>query len=92
MHVLALTWCSATAKSKKQRRAAAKAQRRLAAMQPETLVLRVPIDQQSVDLPAGDGSLGGAIAAAKARDEVRDRMREVRRKKIQEGNFLRGMR
>lgn len=77
-----------TAKSKKQRRKAAKALRKQALLDPESLAPRVPVDHQTCDLPAGDGTAAGAIEAARARREVTHAMRERRRKKIKEDNFL----
>ncbi|KXL45486.1 hypothetical protein M433DRAFT_709 [Acidomyces richmondensis BFW] len=75
-------------KSKKQRRKAAKALRKQALLDPESLAPRVPVDHQTCDLPAGDGTAAGAIEAARARREVTHAMRERRRKKIKEDNFL----
>ncbi|MCJ1312842.1 hypothetical protein MMC25_006518 [Agyrium rufum] len=80
------------AKSKKQRRAAAKTARKMAQLHPESLVPKVPIEHQTIDLPSGDGTARGAQAAQGSREEVRDAMRNRRRKTIKEGNFLRTMR
>ena len=82
--------CHATAKSKGQRRLAARAAR-AARANPVVQVPKVPLEQQSIDLPGGDGSLEGAMAAARAREEVREAMRTSRRKGIKEGNFLKTM-
>lgn len=86
-----------SAKSKKVRRKAAKAQRKLeakllasgdlSALQP-----KIPITKQSIDLPSNEqGTLAGALEAGEKRGELRDAMRAERRKKIKEGNFLKGM-
>ena len=71
---------------------AAKAAIKAGKANPEALVPRVPLEHQSIDLPAGDGTLGGAIAASRSREELRDAMRTGRRKTIKEGNFLKAMR
>lgn len=81
------------AKSKKQRRLASKRAALLAssaALNPSHK--KIPLEQQSVDLPGGDGTVAGAIGAAEAREEVREAMRRGRRKGIKEGNFLKAMR
>ena len=44
-----------------------------------------------MDLPAGDGTVEGAMEAGQARGELNKAMREKRRKKIKEDNFLRSM-
>ncbi|MCJ1280864.1 hypothetical protein MMC26_000181 [Xylographa opegraphella] len=79
-------------KSKKERRKAARAALKAASANPESLVRKVPIEHQSIDLPAGDGTIAGALEAVQAREELRDAMRIGRRKKIKEGNFLKAMR
>ncbi|KAI9825301.1 MAG: hypothetical protein M1832_001335 [Thelocarpon impressellum] len=80
-------------KSKKQRRLAAKALRKAQARDPETLVAKVPLEEQSVDLPTNaDGSVEGALSAGESRDEITRRLRETRRAAIKESNFLKGMR
>jgi len=79
------------AKSKKQRRVAAKRLRKEQALNPEMLVPKVPVYEQTVDLPAGDGSLGGAVQAAQARGELTKAMRDKRRAEIKEKNFLKAM-
>ena len=84
--------CVYAAKSKKQRRIAAKKLRKQALLNPDSLVPKVPVHEQSVDLPAGDGSLSGAVEALGKRVEVTRAMRGVRRKGIKEANFLKGMR
>jgi large subunit ribosomal protein L54 len=60
-------------------------------MNPELLVPKVPIYEQTVDLPAGDGSLAGAVEAANARDELTKAMRNKRKAIIKEANFLKAM-
>ncbi|KAF1832956.1 hypothetical protein BDW02DRAFT_404048 [Decorospora gaudefroyi] len=79
-------------KSKKQRRLAAKRLRKEQAMNPEMLVPKIPIYEQTIDLPsASDGSLGAAVSAARAREELTKAMRDKRRAGIKEANFLKAM-
>lgn len=84
-------------KSKKLRRKAAKRQRKLEALRiasgdTEALAPKVPIQQQSIDLPSNEeGSLQGGLEAVEKREEVRKAMRAERRAKIKEANFLKGM-
>ncbi|OCK83843.1 hypothetical protein K432DRAFT_290155 [Lepidopterella palustris CBS 459.81] len=78
-------------KSKKKRRLAAKRLRKQQLMNPELLAPKVPIYEQSIDLPAGNGSIEGAVQAANAREELRKAMRVKRRSTIKEGNFLKSM-
>lgn len=73
------------AKSKKQRRLAAKKLRKQALLNPEMLAPKVPLYEQSVDLP----KVG--VEAGRARAELTRGMREKRRKDIKEANFLRAM-
>ena len=80
-----------TAKSKKQRQRAAKALRKRALLNPESLAPKVPLYEQSVDLPGGDGSLEAAKEAGQARSGLTKAMRDKRRKMIKEDNFLRAM-
>ena len=79
------------AKSKKQRRIAAKALRKQQLLNPESLVPKVPLYEQTIDLPAGDGSLNAAKESGQARQELTKAMREKRRSKIKEANFLKEM-
>ncbi|KAK5105809.1 hypothetical protein LTR62_002132 [Meristemomyces frigidus] len=79
------------AKSKKQRQRAAKALRKQQALHPESLAPKVPLYEQTTDLPAGDGTVEGAMAAGEAREELNSSMRGMRRRKIKEDNFLRSM-
>lgn len=80
------------AKSKKQRRLASKAARALKTGSSATHhVAKVPLEEQSIDLPAGM-ELTESSDAQKAREGLRDAMRKARRKKIKENNFLRAMR
>ena len=51
----------------------------------------MPLYEQSIDLPSGDGTLEGAIEAEEARAELTKAMRGNRRAKIKEGNFLKTM-
>ncbi|KAI4851090.1 hypothetical protein E4T45_05225 [Aureobasidium sp. EXF-8846] len=78
-------------KSKKQRRVAAKALRKQQMTNPEALAPKIPLHEQTIDLPAGDGSLQGAIEAMEARDALTKSMRKNRRAKIKEANFLKAM-
>ncbi|KAL6720830.1 hypothetical protein ACLMJK_002755 [Lecanora helva] len=82
----------AFAKSKKQRRLASKAARALKTGNHAALhTVKVPLEEQSIDLPAGMEPEEGA-EAQEAREDLRLAMRKARRKKIKENNFLRGMR
>ncbi|GAB7364947.1 hypothetical protein MBLNU230_g5732t1 [Neophaeotheca triangularis] len=78
-------------KSKKQRRLAAKALRKLEAQNPGALVPKVPVFEQSVDLFAGDGSLEGRKQAGEVRGDLTKAMRGERRRRIKEANFLKAM-
>ena len=80
-------------KSKKERRAAAKALRKQQLLNPESLAPKVPVYEQSVDLPGGDerGSVRGNVKADQARGELTSAMRNQRRARIKEDNFLRAM-
>jgi len=84
-------------KSKKLRRKAAKRQRkleaaRLASGDLSALEPKIPLTQQSIDLPANEeGTLTGALEAGQRREELREAMRRERRSKIKESNFLKGM-
>lgn len=81
------------AKSKKQRRVAAKRLRKLAALHPEGLAPKIPLEQQSIDLPRNEeGTVEGALAAGEARDEITRRLRMKRRGEIKTSNYLKGMR
>ncbi|KAK4545783.1 hypothetical protein LTR36_002737 [Oleoguttula mirabilis] len=80
------------AKSKKQRQIAAKALRKQQLLNPDALAPKIPLYEQSIDLPSGDGSLRGAIEAVEAREELTKSMRDSRRKGIKEANFLKTMR
>ncbi|KAI9639975.1 hypothetical protein NHQ30_011644 [Ciborinia camelliae] len=77
-------------KSKKLRRQAAKARRKaeeraLLSGDTSMLEVKVPIQQQSIDLPS-EGE-----AALEQRADLRKAMRKERRAKIKEGNYLKGM-
>ncbi|KAI1390128.1 mitochondrial ribosomal protein L37-domain-containing protein [Hypoxylon trugodes] len=84
-------------KSRKQRRLAAKRQRAtearlLAEGNLEALAPKIPLQQQSINLPSNEeGTVEGAIAAAKAREELRAAMRRERKAKIKETNYLKSM-
>lgn len=79
------------AKSKKQRQRAAKALRKQQLLHPESLAPKIPLYEQSIDLPAGDGSLEGAMEAGEAREGLRRSMRTKRRSKIKEDNYLKAL-
>ncbi len=86
------------AKSKKQRRLAAKRQRALelrliAEGNIEALAPKIPLQQQTVNLAANEeGTTEGAVAATSAREELRRAMRRERKAKIKESNYLKSMR
>ncbi|KAK4044503.1 mitochondrial ribosomal protein L37-domain-containing protein [Parachaetomium inaequale] len=84
-------------KSKKQRRLALKRQRLqearlLASGDLEALVPKIPLQKQTVNLPAAAvGDLGQALEAVDKREELRQAMRKERRAKIKEANYLKAM-
>jgi large subunit ribosomal protein L54 len=78
------------AKSKAKRTAAKKALKQ-GKIDIDSLAHKVPIYEQSVDLPTGDGTPESAMAAAQARKELTKAMREKRRSVIKESNFLKTM-
>ncbi|PVI08198.1 hypothetical protein DM02DRAFT_501851, partial [Periconia macrospinosa] len=78
-------------KSKKQRRIAAKRLRKEQLANPELLTPKIPLYEQTVDLPSGDGTPEGAIQAISARDALTKSMRKKRRADIKEKNFLKAM-
>ncbi|KAI1368788.1 mitochondrial ribosomal protein L37-domain-containing protein, partial [Xylaria arbuscula] len=84
-------------KSKKQRRIAAKRQRVLEAKllaegNLEALAPKIPLQHQSINLPANEaGTTEGALQAVDAREELRRAMRRERKAKIKEGNYLKSM-
>ena len=81
------------AKSKKQRRLAAKRLRKEAAANPQGRAPKVPLVEQSIDLPANpQNSLAGALEAVQAREGLTRALRVQRRGGIKEKNFLKGMR
>jgi large subunit ribosomal protein L54 len=76
--------------AKRQRKLEA---RLLASGDTEALVPKVPLQQQTIDLPANEeGSVKGALQAVEKREELTKAMRGERRAKIKERNFLKGMR
>ena len=89
-----------TAKSKKQRRIANKAERKALKANPSLAFAapKIPLEQQSIDLPAATPSAQDASEseaqrmAREAREDLTGAMRKTRRKKIKEGNFLKSMR
>ena len=60
-------------------------------MNPGMMDPKIPLYEQTIDLPAGDGSLDGAVDAAGARGELTKAMRNNRRAGIKEKNFLKAM-
>lgn len=81
------------AKSKKERRQAAKRLRKLAASNPEQLAPKVPLVERSIDLPSNpEHSIQGAMEALDARQELTRALRAKRRAGIKQKNFLKGMR
>ncbi|KAL6800245.1 mitochondrial ribosomal protein L37 domain-containing protein [Trichoderma sp. SZMC 28012] len=84
-------------KSKKQRKLAAKRQKALEAKllaegNLEALAPKVPLQQQSINLPGDkNGSVLDNIAAADKREELRKAMRKERRATIKESNYLKSM-
>lgn len=94
---MSLTHLLPTAKSKKQRRLALKRQRLtearlLASGDLEALVPKVPLQKQTLNLPAAEpGNLREAVEAVEKREELRRAMRKERRAKIKETNYLKAM-
>ncbi|TPX16756.1 uncharacterized protein E0L32_003697 [Thyridium curvatum] len=84
-------------KSRKQRRLAAKRQRQLEAKllasgDIEALAPKIPLQQQSINLPGGENnSVENAVFAADKREELRKAMRKERKSKIKETNYLKSM-
>jgi large subunit ribosomal protein L54 len=76
-------------KSKNKR---TKAKKALKAKGAQEVTLKIPLYEQTVDLPSGDGTEAGNLEAARARQELTKAMREKRRATIKEANFLRTMR
>lgn len=85
------------AKSKKQRRIAAKRQRTIEAKliasgDLEALAPKIPLQHQSINLPGSpDGTLEENVEAIKKREELRKAMRKERKAKIKETNYLKSM-
>lgn len=76
-------------KSKNKRAKAKKAMKERALQE---VSQKVPLYEQTIDLPGGDGTEEGNLEAARARQELTKAMREKRRATIKEANFLRTMR
>jgi large subunit ribosomal protein L54 len=76
-------------KSKNKR---TKAKKALKAKGAQEVTLKIPLYEQTIDLPSGDGTEAGNLEAARARQELTKAMREKRRATIKEANFLRTMR
>lgn len=60
-------------------------------MNPGMLEPKIPLYEQTLDLPAGDGSVEGAVRAMEARGNLTKAMRDKRRADIKEKNFLKAM-
>ncbi|KAI0482304.1 mitochondrial ribosomal protein L37-domain-containing protein [Xylariaceae sp. FL0804] len=84
-------------KSRKQRRLAKKKQRALeerllASGDIEALAPKIPLQHQSVNLPANaEGTAAGAARAQQAREDLRRAMRRERKGKMKESNYLKSM-
>ncbi|KAL0938838.1 mitochondrial 54S ribosomal protein mL54 [Colletotrichum truncatum] len=84
-------------KSKKQRKAAAKRQKALEAKllasgDVEALAPKVPLPQQSINLPGEKGGdVDHNLHALSKRDDLRKAMRKERKAKIKETNYLKSM-
>ena len=90
-YTIPLTDTRQTAKSRSKRAKAIKKAKKAAILNPEAQMPKVPIYEQSIDLPSGDGTVQGAVEAATARSDLTKAMRAKRRSKIKEDNFLRTM-
>ena len=86
---MSLLLSSYPAKSKKQRRLAAKAA--LKAELDRSSEPNIPLQHQSIDLAYGEGTGEEEAAGRKAREELKKTMRQARRKAIKERNFLSGI-
>ena len=97
MQLYCYTNLLSTAKSKKQRRLAAKRQKALEAKllsegNLDALKPKTPLQHQSINLPGEeDSSVEDNISASEARQELRLAMRKERRAKIKESNYLKAM-
>lgn len=95
MYSLSLFLC--VAKSKKQRRIAAKRQRALEAQilatgNLEALAPKIPLQHQSINLPGSpDEGIEDALKAVDKREDLRKAMRKERKAKIKEANYLKSM-
>lgn len=78
-------------KSKKKRKAAAKALRKQALLNPDLLIPKVPIEEQTIDLPHAAGSVESALEAQDSRLDLRRALRQKRRSGIKESNYLKTM-
>jgi large subunit ribosomal protein L54 len=59
----------------------------MSALQP-----KIPLTQQSIDLPSNEeGTIEGALEADSRRQELRAALRSERRKAIKEANYLKSM-
>lgn len=81
------------AKSAKLRRKAAKRKAKLLAEGGiDALAPKVPLFQQSINLPGEEGgSVEDNLMAAGKREELRQAMRSERKRKIKESNYLKSM-
>jgi large subunit ribosomal protein L54 len=58
----------------------------------DALAPKIPVTQQSVDLPANaEGSVQGALEAERVREDLTAAMRRERRKEIKGANYLKSV-
>ena len=58
----------------------------------EALAPKIPLQQQSINLPGAEsGAIEDVLYAADKREELRKAMRKERKAKIKESNFLKSM-
>lgn len=58
----------------------------------EALAPKIPLQQQSINMPGNEeGTVAGAVSAVAAREELRKAMRKERKFKIKESNYLKSM-
>lgn len=58
----------------------------------EALAPKIPLQQQSINLPGSEsGNVEDAVMAVEKREELRKAMRKERKAKIKEANYLKSM-
>jgi large subunit ribosomal protein L54 len=58
----------------------------------EALMPKIPLQQQSINLPGADnGGVEDSLQAVAARNDLRKAMRKERKAKIKEANFLKAV-